>query len=68
MAWRAAGIYGDPIESQRLLGYYQSLPPAQRGEVHPGDRVRFYRAEVSVHPDAWREPPLALVLLAEVTL
>lgn len=68
MAWRAAGVYADPIESQRLLGYYQSLPLALRGEAHPGDRVRFYRAEVSVHPDAWREPPLELVLLAEVTL
>lgn len=66
MAWRAAGIYADPIESDLLLGYYRSLPPSVRGDAAPGDRVRFYRAEVSVHPEAWREPPLALALLAEM--
>jgi hypothetical protein len=30
--------------------------------------VRFYRAEVSVRPEAWRAPALALALLAEVTI
>lgn len=68
MAWRAAGVYGDRIENERLLGYYRSLPPTVRGPATPGDLVRFHRAEVSVRPELWRAPPTALVLLAEVTL
>jgi hypothetical protein len=66
MAWRAAGVYGDPIESDRLMGYYRSLPPLLRGNVTFGDRVRFHRAEVSVRPEFWHARPTSLVLLADV--
>jgi hypothetical protein len=66
MAWRAAGVYGDPVERDRLMGYYRSLPPSLRGNVTSGDRVRFHRAEVSVRPELWHAAPTSLVLLAEV--
>lgn len=68
MAWRAAGVYGDPIERERLMGYYRSLPPSVRGDVAPGDRVRFNRAEVSLRPELWRAPPTSLVLLEDVRI
>jgi hypothetical protein len=68
MAWRAAGVYGDSIQSERLMGYYRSLPASVRGAVAPGDRLRFHRAQVFVRPELWRAPPASLVLLADVAL
>lgn len=68
MAWRAAGVYGDRVERERLLGYYRALPPALRGPVAPCDRVRFYRAEVAVEPELWRAAPSSRVLLGEAAL
>jgi hypothetical protein len=68
MAWRAAGVYGDSIQSERLMGYYRSLPASVRGAVGPGDRLRFHRAQVFVRPELWRAPPASLVLLADVAL
>lgn len=68
MAWRAAGVYGDPVELERLIGYYRSLPPGVRGQGAAGERVRFYRAEVLVRPEAWRAPPSSLVFLGEATV
>ena len=68
MAWRAAGVYGDPVRRERLLGYYRSLPASVRAEAGAGARVRFYRAEVWARPEAWREPPASLMLLDELVL
>ena len=65
MAWRAAGVYGDPPALARLVGYYESLPNAVRGQPGADDRVRFYRASVDVHPSAWGAPPLSRTLLGE---
>jgi hypothetical protein len=68
MAWQAAGVYGDPVSRASLLGYYAALPPRLHAGSVGGDRLRFYRALVPVRPEAWREPPLELTLLAEVPL
>jgi hypothetical protein len=65
MAWRAAGVYGEPASRERLLGYYAARPAAGRGDTRPGDRLRFHRADVAVRPDAWRAPPIALSPLAD---
>jgi hypothetical protein len=68
MAWRAAGVYAEAASRELLLGYFAALPAAVRGDTRSGDRVGFYRAEVAVRPEAWRAPPLALTLLAELTI
>ncbi|HTV17300.1 MAG TPA: hypothetical protein VMG12_01475 [Polyangiaceae bacterium] len=68
MAWRAAGVYGDAVEREHLLGYYRALPARVRGDTSQDDRLRFYRADVAVRPEAWHEPPASLVLLFETTV
>jgi hypothetical protein len=68
MAWRAAGVYAEPVPREQLFGYYAALPAVVRGDARPGDHLRFYRAEVAVRPEAWRAPPHTLTLLAERTI
>jgi hypothetical protein len=68
MAWRAAGVYAEPVPREQLLGYYAALPATVRGDARPGDRLRFYRAEIAVRPEARQAPPITLTRLAELTI
>jgi hypothetical protein len=65
MAWRASGVYGEPVRLERLVGYYQSLPVEVRRGVQAGDTLRFYATRVRVQPEAWRSLPRMRTLLAE---
>lgn len=65
VAWRAAGVYGDAVTLERLVAYYQTLPPVLQAQRRPGERVRFYRVLVDVRPEARSAPPASPVLLGE---
>lgn len=65
VAWRAAGVYGDAVTLEPLVGYYRTLPEALQAERGRGERVRFYRVQVDVRPEARGAPPASLELLGE---
>jgi hypothetical protein len=67
MAWRASGVYGEPVRLEQLIGYYRALPAELRGELQAGDALRFYAARVRVQPEAWRAPAVSRTLIGEWT-
>lgn len=57
MVWRLAGLYGDPIDPERLRAFARSVAPA--------GRARIFAEGYDVRPEAWSSPPRRRVLLHE---
>jgi hypothetical protein len=49
MVWRLAGLYGDPVDGERLRAFARSLGA--------GDDAVVFAEAYDVRPDAWGKPP-----------
>ena len=66
--WRLAGI-GGPVDPAALEGFWAEVRqrPGMGTRLVGAEEVRLYRAEMSVVPEHWGEPPRRLRLLHAVS-
>jgi hypothetical protein len=69
--WTLVGAVRGRTSEERLRAWWSSAAASNErrdARAHGAARVRFYRAESSVIPERWPEPPLRRVPIAELAL